>query len=269
MFVCRRMRRSICWLLVGGGVLFGQGLNVDEVLRKAAVAGEANDVKTRQYLYREHTVQVELNEKGEESERHTETWEAIALEGSEYRKLIQRDDRALSAKEQKQEDERLRKEAERRRKPKGGGIKNPIARTYTFSFSKNDNRYFDFRYIGEEVFNGRAAYVLEGTPTLGLKPANDREKQIAVSRVKRWIDKEDFIEVSSQVDIVGIGGDARPGSKVSSKQQRMEDGTWLLSEMRILFIFQPRRVATRRLDMVITRSDYRKFAADSRIIEIQ
>ena len=81
---------------------------IDELLKKSGAANDANGPKARQYLYREYTVTTELNEKGEPSNRHTETWEAIGLEGSEYRRLIQRDDKALTAKEQKQEDEKLR-----------------------------------------------------------------------------------------------------------------------------------------------------------------
>jgi len=102
-----------------------------------------------------------------------------------------------------------------------------------------------------------------------LQPANDHEKQILVSRLKRWIDKEEFIESGFQLDITGDGGDARPGSMIASKQQRMGDGTWLMSDVRLRFIFRPRRIANVRQEMVWTRSDYRRFAADSRIVEVQ
>src|ERR1044071_3306587 len=71
------------------------GPNIDELLRKSQAANDANGPKARQYLYREYTVTTELNEKGEPSSRHTETWEAIGLEGSEYRRLVQRDDKPL------------------------------------------------------------------------------------------------------------------------------------------------------------------------------
>jgi hypothetical protein len=259
--------------LTASGALWAQAdaqePNVDDLLRKSAAAGEANGPKTQQYLYREYIVSTDINEKGEPSNRHTETWEAIGLEGSEYRKLIQRDDQPLTAKEQKREDEKLRKEADRRRKGQTGGSKNPLSRTYTFSYVTGDDRFFDFRYAGEETLDGRPAYVLEGTPKSGLKPANDHEKQLLASRLKRWIDKEEFIESGFQLDVTGDGGDARPGSLVAARQQRTEDGTWLISELRVRFIFKPLRIATVRGEMVMTRSDYRKFTAESRIVEVQ
>lgn len=268
-----RMARGtfFLWLasLTATSALWAQQPRVDDLLQKSAAARKTNEPKTKQYLYREYVVSTHLNEKGEPSNRHTETWEAISLEGSEYRKLIQRDDRPLTAKEQKQEDERLRAETERRRKPKTGGSRNPISRTYTFSFSVGDDRFFDFRYAGEETFNGRPAYVLEGTPKPDLKPANDHEKQMLVSRLKRWIDKEEFSESGTQLDVVGEGGDARPGSLMVFNQQRMGDGTWLLRDARILFILKPLRIANIRQETTITRSDYRKFVTDSRIVEFQ
>jgi len=99
-----------------------QGPKIDELLKKSGAANDANGPKARQYLYREYTVTTELNEKGEPSSRHTETWEAIGLEGSEYRRLVQRDDKPLTSKEQKQEDEKLRKETDKFNAKIVGGI---------------------------------------------------------------------------------------------------------------------------------------------------
>lgn len=256
--------------LIASAPLWAQGPNIEELLRKSGAANDANGPKARQYLYRKYTVTTELNEKGEATSRHTETWEAISLEGSEYRKLTQRDDKALTAKEQKQEDERLRKETDLRRNPKKGGIKNPLSRMYILSYATGDERFFDFRYAGEEAFNGRPSYVLEGTPKSGMKPANDHEKQLLVSRLKRWIDKkEEFFESGFEFEVTGTGGDARPGSVIGVKNQRMGDGTWLMERARVLFIFSPRRIGTRRVEMVTTHSDFHKFAVDSRIIDVQ
>ncbi len=61
-----------------------------------------------------------MDKNGKETDRNTETWDVIGLEGSAYRKLIQRDDKTLVPKEQKKEDERLAKEIEQRRKGDAG-----------------------------------------------------------------------------------------------------------------------------------------------------
>jgi len=246
-----------------------QGPKIDELLKKSGAANDANGPKARQYLYREYTVTTELDGKGEPSSRHTQTWEAIGLEGSEYRRLVQRDDKPLTAKEQKQEDEKLRKETDRRRKEKKGGIKNPLSRTYSFGYSAGDERFFDFRYVGEEVVDERPMYVLEGTPKSGVKPTNDHEKQLLLSRLKLWIDKEEFFGSGFEMNVTGAGGDMRPGTMIAIKQQRMEDGTWLMNDLRFKLIIKPLGIVNVRKEGVITRSGFHKFVVDSRILELQ
>jgi len=119
------------------------------------------------------------------------------------------------------------------------------------------------------VVNGRPAYVLEGKPKSDVKPTNNHEKQLLLSRLKCWIDQEEFFESNFEIEVTGAGSDIRPGTMVAAKQQRMEDGTWLMDEMRIRFILKPLRIANVRMEMVITRSDFHKFAVDSRILELQ
>src|SRR5262249_8027201 len=135
---------GLCLVCVMSVAVWAQtGPSIDDLLRRTNEQSKQNEPKTREYVYRERFVTDEFNEKGESSTRHTETWEAIGLEGSEYRKLIQRDDIPLSTKEQKKEDERLRKETEKRHKEKTLGIKNPLQRTYSFGYSRGDERFFD------------------------------------------------------------------------------------------------------------------------------
>jgi hypothetical protein len=245
------------------------GPSIDDLLRRSNEQSKQNELKTREYVYRERKVTDDVNEKGESSNRHTETWEAIGLEGSEYRKLIQRDDMPLSTREQKTEDERLRKESEKRRKAKKLGIKNPLQRTYSFGYSRGDERFFDFRYMGEELTRGRASYVFEGIPKAHQMPTNNHEKQLLLSRVKLWIDKEDTFVASIEIEVLQEGADLHPGTRLALTQQRMEDGTWLLQELRGRLVIKPLHVTNIRKDLVMTRSDYHKFSVDSRIIDAQ
>src|SRR5689334_1580333 len=112
------MRGSVLFVGILWGSIAGLAEERDavEIARKSVEAVKANNAKMRQYAYREYKVTWDLDKNGKETDRRTETWEVIGLEGSAYRKLVQRDDKPLSSKEQKREDERLRKEAELRRK---------------------------------------------------------------------------------------------------------------------------------------------------------
>jgi len=259
------------WLVcvMSAAVWAQTGPNIDDLLRRADEQSKRNEPKTREYVYRERIVNDEFNEKGEPGNRHTETWEAIGLEGSEYRRLIQRDDMPLSTREQKKEDERLRNETEKRRKQRTLRIKNPLQRTYSFGYARGDERFFDFRNMGEELIGGRPAYVLEGTPKANQRPTTNHEKQLLLSRVKLWIDKEDTFMSSLEIEVLQEGADIHPGTRLVLTQQRMEDGTWLLQELRGRLVIKPLRVMNGRKDFVMTRSDYHKFSVDSRIIDTQ
>jgi hypothetical protein len=87
--------------------------------------------------------------------------------------------------------------------------------------------------------------------------------------LKCWIDKEEFFESGFEIEVTGAGADIRPGTMVALKQKRMEDGAWLMTEMRIRFILKPLRIANVRMEEVITHSDFPKFAVDARILELQ
>jgi succinate dehydrogenase/fumarate reductase-like Fe-S protein len=74
---------------------------------------------------------------------------------------------------------------------------------------------------------------------------------------------------SLEIEVLQEGADMRPGTRLALTQQRMEDGTWLLQELRGRLVIKPLRVMNVRKDLVMTRSDYHKFSVDSRIIDTQ
>src|SRR5262245_7846823 len=104
-------------LILATALLFGAAdPDAVELGRRSSRALEENRLKTRQYAYREYYDHRQLNADGKETDRETETWDIIGLEGYTYRKLVLRNDKALSPKEQRREDARLARETERRRK---------------------------------------------------------------------------------------------------------------------------------------------------------
>src|SRR5436190_4891792 len=133
------------------------------LMRRSVAAEKANSAKAQQYTYRYYNVNVDFDKNGKESERRSETWDIIGLEGSTYRKLVMRNDKPLPPKEKKREDDRQQKEAERRRKETPEERRN---RTLSFSYSfffpyARAADIYDLRYVREETVEGRPAYVLE------------------------------------------------------------------------------------------------------------
>ena len=51
---------------------------------------------------------------------------------------------------------------------------------------------FDFQLMGEEVVNGRSAYILQATPHPGYQAQGKYGKMFAKVEGKLWIDKQDL-----------------------------------------------------------------------------
>ena len=91
---------------------------LDIVKRSVSVAAE-NTKRARNYTFIQRTEERELGPKGEIKSKRSRTWDVTMLEGSSYRRLIQRDDRPLAAAEEQRERENLHKSIEDRRRESG------------------------------------------------------------------------------------------------------------------------------------------------------
>jgi hypothetical protein len=263
------MRLLAC--LIAAVASFGQQLAPEAagLVRRAVDVRKANSEKASLYAYREYSVTRDLDKSGQETDRETETWEVIGLEGSSYKKLIQRDDQALSPKEQKREDQRLTKEAERRRKETPQQRRNRLLSfSYSLSFSPAEmESLYDLTYKGEEMVNGRTAHLVEGTPKSGVQPSNDNAKELLNFRVKVWFDREDFIDSRVEMEVIGDRSRLQKGSVVDATSFRSADGVWLTQEIRFRYNIRFFKMMSARGERTISFSDYRKFQVDSRLVE--
>ncbi|MEO5922508.1 MAG: hypothetical protein ABIR70_01640 [Bryobacteraceae bacterium] len=259
---------AILSILLLPALAVAQTVNLADLLKRSEAASKANGVKADLYAYRERTVNVQLDRDGKEKSRKSETWDVIGLEGSAYRKLIERDDKPLPAKEQKQEEERLAQEATKRRAETAEQRRNRLfSFTYQVSFRPEQMYLFDARLVAEELVNGRPAYVIEATPKPDAKPATSNEAEVLHYKVKRWIDKADLVDSRASMEVVRKGSRMQPGTVVDAQVVRSADGTWLENELRIRYQIRFFKVAGARAEQTTTRSDFHKFEATSRLVD--
>ena len=242
-----------------------------ELVRRSVPAVLANSEKTQLYAYREYRVEREHDKNGKETERKTYTWDVIGLEGSTYRKLIQRNDQPLAPKEQKREDERLVKETARRRKETPEQRRNRVL-SFSYSLTFRYERMtdlFDLEYKGEEAVEGRTAYVVQGMPKPGVRPANDNEKELLNYRVRVWIDQEELTTPRIEFEVIGDHSRMQKGSMFDWSSERDEAGVWLLKELRIRYNIRFFKALAAHGEVTETYSDYKRFQVDSRLLEGQ
>src|SRR5438477_8224440 len=109
--------RSCCLLFVMAplpALAQAQPDPLDIVKRSVSVAAE-NTKRARNYTFIQRTEERELGPNREIKSKRSRTYDVTMLEGSSYRRLIERDDRPLAADEEKREQENLRKSIEDRR----------------------------------------------------------------------------------------------------------------------------------------------------------
>jgi len=78
----------------------------DIVRRSVAVAAE-NSKRARNYTFVQRTEERELGPNGEIKSKRSRTYDVTMLEGSSYRRLIERDDHPLPGDEEKREQDSL------------------------------------------------------------------------------------------------------------------------------------------------------------------
>src|SRR5262245_30142673 len=87
-----------------------------EIVRRSVNHGDENLRIARNYTFRERNEGRTLDASGRVTKTEVETYDVTLVDGSPYRRLIERDDKPLSAKEERKEQEKLRKITESRRK---------------------------------------------------------------------------------------------------------------------------------------------------------
>src|SRR5258707_8673309 len=85
------------------------------IVRRSIGVESENARRARNYTFLQRTEDRDLDAKGEVRSRKSKTHDVTMLEGSSYRRLIERDDRPLSPEEEKLEQDKLRKSIEDRR----------------------------------------------------------------------------------------------------------------------------------------------------------
>lgn len=104
--------------------------------------------------------------------------------------LLEHNGQPPSAEEERKQQEKLEKlkretpeqRAERTRKEAEGDT----------SIVREVPRAFNFQLVGEEVINGRSAYVLQATPRPGYSAPGKYGKMFSKVEGKLWVDKQDF-----------------------------------------------------------------------------
>jgi hypothetical protein len=249
-----------------------------DLVRRAMENDQENYRKQKDLTHIERQKTEHLDGDGKTKKTEIVTKEILILYGDRMERVIERDDKPLSADERRKEDEKFDKEVGKLQKESDEQRQKRIAKYEEQSkkareFVQEVAQAFNFKFEGEEMVNGRPAYVVSGEPRSDYKPSSREGKILAKTRGKMWIDiasthwvKLD-VEFTDTVSFGWILARVRPGTRVSIEQHLFRDDVWVPQQ--IWFNLDARVGIFKQLyeNIDVTFRDWRKFSSEAKILD--
>ena len=250
-----------------------------ELTRVVAQNYRENYRKQRNYTYIERDVEKGMGNAGQVKSTEVRTYEIVDIYGEQVRRLIEKDDKALDAREAAKEEERIQKIIDKRKNESEDERKKRLEKE---SKQREEGRKFvsevadshDFKLVGTDLVDGREAWVIDGDPRPGYEPQDKGAKFVSKFRGRLWIDKGDMqlskMEIEA-VDTASVGwvlARIHKGTRVNYEQLRMTDEIWLPRHLTYKFDARVALFKGYNVDGEQTYRDYKKFGASSKIVGI-
>jgi len=249
-----------------------------EIACRAVQRNAHNDVIARQYTYLQHNDVRTLDGAGHVKDRNRKTFDITLLEGSPYHRLIARDEKPLPPDEEKKQQELLKQSIEQRRKETPEQRRQRIA---DWDRKRNREREnlaevcdaFDFHLAGEEQIDGAPVWVIDGTPHAGYKPKSREASYFPKIKGRIWVAKSDYTPIKitiENLDTISIGAflfRLAKGGRIDVEFTRVNDEVWMPQHVGINASARIFLVKGYHLDADYTFNGFKKFSAESRIVD--
>ncbi|MEO5922968.1 MAG: hypothetical protein ABIR70_03990 [Bryobacteraceae bacterium] len=267
------MTRLLLLALVGA-CLQAQTLSPQEIVKRSVERDARNFERFKDYTFHEFSDQKQLDKRGKVSKQDTELNEVLMLGGRPYSRLLERDGRPLSVKETEKEQAKLDKEAAKRAKETDRDrARFEKDRLEERRFALEIPEAFTFQLLGEEKIDGLPVWKIQADPKPGFKPKSGRADLLKKVRGTLWIDQAGYQWIRAEIDVIGTISwglfvlRIPAGAKISFLQMRVNDEVWLPKTVHVRADAKLGLVKTFRIDTDVTYSNYRKFRAESQIID--
>ena len=248
-----------------------------ELFRVVADKDIENEKRQRDYTYMDREVENKLDGKGQTKSTEVKTYEVLEIYGEQVRRLIEKDDNPLDAKEAAKEEEKIQKIIDKRknesdderRKREEKDVKE---REDGRKFVREVADAYDFKLVGEENVGGREAWVIDGEPRPGFEPHMKESKLLSKFHGRVWIDKGDLqlakmdIEAIDTVSVGWVLARIHKGTRVMLEQTRVNDEVWLPRHVTFKVDARVALFKGFNVDGDQEYRDYKKFRTSSKIV---
>jgi hypothetical protein len=262
-------------VLVASSTLFAQNkgsdkpqnspiaLDARQIVGQSLVAAELSWQARNAYIYMERDEDRRLDSAGQVQSQNVDVTKMILVNGIRFEELMEHNGQLPSADDQKKRDVDIEK------------LKHETTAEQTERLRKDqDNRSFlhvlleafDFRLVGEELVDGRPAYVLDATPHPSYHASGKYGKLLARVQGKLWVDKQDFgwVKVDGEVtQSFSMGlfvARVQRGSHILLEQTCLGDAVWVPKRLEVRASARILFLKSLELDRILTYSDYRPAA---------
>lgn len=252
---------------------------MQNLFRVVADKDMENDKRLRDYTYIEREVQNNLDGKGSKKSTEIKTYEILEIYGEQVQRLIEKDDKPLSAKDAAKEEEKIQKIIDKRKNESEEARKK---REEKEAKERQDERKFvhevadayTFKLVGTELVGGRETWVIDGEPRPGYEPHMKEAKFLPKFRGRVWVDKDDMQLAKMSVetlDTISFGlvlARLHKGTRFTLEQTRINDEVWLPKQVNYKFDARVALLKGFNVDGEQTYRDYKKFRTSSKIVAI-
>jgi hypothetical protein len=247
---------------------------IRDLIRNSADKDVENTKRKQDYTYIRRDEERKLDKKGKVKSSESRTYEIMILAGEHAEKLIAKDDKPLSDKEAKKEDEKIQKLVSKGEKESESDRKKRLAkeekeREEERQFVREVADAYQFHLRGMEDVNGRPAYVIDANPLPNYKPRLKDAKILPKVRMRLWIDKaeQQWVKIDIEcIDTFSIGlflARVNKGSTIHVEQTRVNDEVWLPRYLNLKVDAKIALLKNFDAEYDVTFRDYQKFRTDA------
>jgi hypothetical protein len=239
-----------------------------------------NDKRLRNYTYIERDNEHRLDGKGQVKSTELKTYEVMELYGEQVRRLIEKDDKPLDAKDAAKEEEKIQKVIDKRKNESDEARrkredKEEKDREEDRKFVREVADAYNFKLVGTELVAGREAWVIDGEPRPDFVPHMKESKFLTKFRGRVWIDQRDLQLAKMDMeclDTISWGlflARFRKGSRFMLEQTRVNDEVWLPRQLTAKVDVRLALLKNFNVDIEQSFRDYKKFRATSRVLAVE
>ena len=252
--------RGVVVALAFSAALVAQ-MNPQEIVRRSIATWDLGSKTGRSYSFTERDEGRHLDASGGLKSSEVDVSRTIFVNGDPFQEVVEHNGAPLTPIEARKQMEKLLKREHETKAEREARLENEKADR---AFVMEVVDAFDFKLIGEDIVNGRPAFVLDVTPRRGYAPRNKRAKMFSKVAGRLWVDKQDFGWPKANGRVMEpffmgfVVARVQMGSQIEFTQTRVADGVWLPSRVRINAHAKIFFIKSYDMDAVITYSDYQK-----------